>query len=233
MASHLALAARCRHEGISFVDESLDMANASGTLDRKATEKAIQPRLRDIDKFFFLTRGRRLFTEVLAPNGIASGLAQVGLFMGDKNVLDVVQGAIDNWQETVTKENGGIFGCSPYEGRERSCGVTLFADDVFEKSLMDVGTADNCERTVGRRIDAVNEALESCGLKQNAGKLVILPNLRKTVENRRFSRSKQEYQIKASHRFLGIVYPAMLSMGAEIDQRIWATNRAWKELCGM
>ena len=68
---------------------------------------------------------------------------------------------------------------------ERSCGVTLFADDVFEKNLLAVGTADNCERTVGRRMDAVNEALESCGLKQNA---------RRTVENRRFSRSKQEYR---------------------------------------
>ena len=34
-ASHLALAARCRHESISFVDESLDMANAFGSLDRK------------------------------------------------------------------------------------------------------------------------------------------------------------------------------------------------------
>ena len=34
VASHLALAARCRHEGISFVDESLDMANAFGSLDR-------------------------------------------------------------------------------------------------------------------------------------------------------------------------------------------------------
>ena len=141
MALHLALAARCRHEGISFVDESLDMANAFGSLDRKATEKAIQPRLRDIDKFFFLTRGRRLFTEVLAPDGIASGLAQVGLFMGDKNAPHefgmVFQGANDNWQEKVTKENGGIFVCSPYEERERSCGVTLFADDVFEKSLLD------------------------------------------------------------------------------------------------
>ena len=31
--------------------------------------------------------------------------------------------------------------------------------------------------------------------------------------------SNQEYQIKASHRFLGIVHPAMLSMGAETDQR--------------
>ena len=39
--------------------------------------------------------------------------------------------------------------------------------------------------------------------------------------------------MKASHRFLGIVYPAMLSMGAEIDQRIWATNRAWRGLYGM
>ena len=63
----------------------------------------------------------------------------------------------------------------------------------------------------------VNSALETCGLRQNAGKLVILPNLRRTVENRKFS----------------IVYPAMLSMGAEIDQRIWATNRAWRELYGM
>ena len=35
MASHLALAARCRHESISFVDESLDVANAFGALDRK------------------------------------------------------------------------------------------------------------------------------------------------------------------------------------------------------
>ena len=79
----------------------------------------------------------------------------------------------------------------------------------------------------------VNSALETCGLRQNAGKLVILPSLRRTVENRKFSRRKQEYQIKSSHRFLGIVYPAMLSMGAEIDQRLWATNRAWKELYGM
>ena len=38
---------------------------------------------------------------------------------------------------------------------------------------------------------------------------------------------------KGFHRLLGIVYPAMLSMGAEIDQRIWATNRAWRELYGM
>ena len=72
---------------------------------------------------------------------------------------------------------------------------SLFADDVFGKNLLEVGTADNCERTAGRRMDAVNEALESCGLKHNAGKLVVLPNLRRTVENRRFSRSKQEYQI--------------------------------------
>ena len=79
----------------------------------------------------------------------------------------------------------------------------------------------------------VNSALETCGLRQNAGKLVILPNLRRTVENRKFSRSKQEYQIKASHRFLGIVCLAMLSMGAEIDKRIWATNRACRELYGM
>ena len=39
------------------------------------TEDVIQPRLREIDRFFFITRGRRLFTEVLAPDGIASGLA--------------------------------------------------------------------------------------------------------------------------------------------------------------
>ena len=79
----------------------------------------------------------------------------------------------------------------------------------------------------------VNSALETCGLRQNAGKLVILPNLRRTVENRKFSRRKQEYQIKASPRFLGIVYPAMLSMGGEIDQRIWATNRARREPYGV
>ena len=76
---------RCRHEGISFVDASVDMANAFGSLGRQATEDVIQPRLRDIDKFFFVARGRRLVTEVLAPDGIASGLAQVGLFMGDRN----------------------------------------------------------------------------------------------------------------------------------------------------
>ena len=35
VASHLALAARCRHEGISFVDEILDIANAFGSLVRK------------------------------------------------------------------------------------------------------------------------------------------------------------------------------------------------------
>ena len=82
MASHY------RHESISFVDESLDMANAFVSLDRKNPEDVIQPRLREIDRFFFITLGRRLFTEVLAPDGIASGLAQVGLFMGDKNAPD-------------------------------------------------------------------------------------------------------------------------------------------------
>ena len=35
VASHLALAARCRHESTSFVDESVDMANVFGSLDRK------------------------------------------------------------------------------------------------------------------------------------------------------------------------------------------------------
>ena len=112
-------------------------------------------------------------------------------------------------------------------------GVTLFADDVFENSLLELGTADECEHTVARRMGEVHSALETCGLRQNAGKLVILPNLQRTVENRKFSRKKQECQIMASHRFLGIVYPSMLSMGAEIDQRIWATNRAWRELHGM
>ena len=68
--------------------------------------------------------------------------------------------------------------------------VTLFADDVFEKSLLELGTADQCEHTVARRMGEVNSALETCGLRQNAGKLVILPNLRRTVENRKFSRKK-------------------------------------------
>ena len=147
--------------------------------------------------------------------------------MGDKNAPDefgaVFQGAIDTWQASVTKKNGGFFGRSPSEDVECSCGVTLFADDVFEKSW-----AQRMNMNIRWQ-----GGWARCGLRQNAGKLVILPNLRRTVENRKFSRKKQEYQIKASHRFLGIVYPAMLSMGAEIDQRIWATNRAWRELYGM
>ena len=90
----------------------------------------IQPRLREIDRFSFITRGRRLFTEVLAPDGIASGLAQVGLFMGDKNAPDefgaVFQGAIDTWHTSVTKKNGGFFWRSPNEDVERSCGSHTF-----------------------------------------------------------------------------------------------------------
>ena len=97
-----------------FVAESLDMANAFGSLDRKITEDVIQPRLREIDRFFFITRGRRLFTEVLAPDGIASGLSQVGLFMGDKNAPDefgaFFQGVrVRWWQASVSKRNGGIW----------------------------------------------------------------------------------------------------------------------------
>ena len=149
------------------------------------------------------------------------------------SLMRVFQGAIDTWQASVTKKNGGIFGRSLHEDDERSCGVTLFADDVFDKSLLEKGTADECEHAVFRRMGDVNSALEPCGLRQNAGKLVILPSLWRTVENRRFSRSNQEYQIKASHRFLGIVCPAMLSVGAEINQRKWATNRAWRRLYGM
>ena len=81
------------------------MANAFGSLDRKNTEDVIQPRLREIDRLFFITRERRLFTEVVAPDGIASGFAQVGLFMSDKNAPDefcaVFQGAIVTWQASV------------------------------------------------------------------------------------------------------------------------------------
>ena len=170
VASPLVLTTRCRHESISFVDESLDMANAFGSLD-KNTEDVIQPRLREIDRFFFITRRGRLFTEVLVADGIASGLAQVGLFMGDKNAPNefgaVFQGAIDTWQASVTKKNGGIFGRTLYEDVERSCGVTLFADDVFEKSLLVLGIADECEHTVARRMDEVNSALETCSLLEN------------------------------------------------------------------
>ena len=153
--------------------------------------------------------------------------------MGDENAPHefgaVFQGAIDKVASFGNQEEWRHFWAQPV----CSCGVTLFADDVFEKGLLEMGTADECEHKLARRMGEVNSALETCGLRQNAGKLVILPNLRRTVENRKFSRRKQEHQIKASHRFLGTVYPAMLSMGAEIDQRIWATNRAWRELCGM
>ena len=79
-----------------------------------------------------------------------------------------------------------FFGRSPYEDVERSCGVTLFADDVFEKRLLEMGTADECEHTVARRMGEVHSALVTCGLRQDAGKLVILPNLRRTVENRKY-----------------------------------------------
>ena len=68
------------------------------------------------------------------------------------------------------KRMAAFYGRSPYEDVERSCGVTLFADDVFEKSLLEKGTADECEHTVARRMGEVNSALETCGLLQNAGK---------------------------------------------------------------
>ena len=181
VASHLALGARCRRKTSHFL---MTVWTWQTLLDRwtENTEDVIQPRLREIDRFFFITRGRRLFTEVLAPDGIASGLAQVGLF--DKNAPDefgaVFQGAIDKWQASLTKKNGGIHGRSPYEDVERSCVVTLFAVQ---------GTADECEHTV-TRMGEVSSALETCGLRQNDAKLVILPNLRRTVENRKFSRSR-------------------------------------------
>ena len=62
-----------------------------------------------------------------------------------------------------------FFWRTPYEDVERSCGVTLFADDVFEKSLLEKGTADECEHTVAGRMGEVNSALETCVLRQNAG----------------------------------------------------------------
>ena len=45
-------------------------------------------------------------------------------------------------------------------------GVTLFADDVFEKSLLELGTADECEHTMARRMGEVNSALETYGLRK-------------------------------------------------------------------
>ena len=114
---------------------------------------------------------------MLASDGEASGLAQVGLFMGDKNAPDefggaVFQGAIDKWQASVTKKNDGICRRSPYEDVERSCEVTLSQTIFFVMSLLEKGTAaDECEHTVARGMGEVNSALETCGLRQNAGKL--------------------------------------------------------------
>ena len=136
--------------------------------------------------------------------------------MGVKNAPDefgaVFQVRLNKWQGWVTKKRGDIYGRSPYEDVERSCGVTLFADDVFENSLLEKSTSDECEHTVARRMGEVR-FVTKC---QKIGDPVQSPD-----------------KIKASHRFLGIVYLAMLSMGAEIDQRTWATNRAWRELYGM
>ena len=98
---------------------------------------------------------------------------------------------------------------------------------------MEKGTADECEQSVDGRLDAVNAALELCGSRQNAAKLAILPQSLKDGGKPTFLSTGEGDQIKASHRYLGIIYPAMLSMSAEIDQRIWATNRAWRELYGM
>ena len=42
------------------------------------------------------------------------------------------------------------------------CSQTMF----FEKSLLELGTADECEHTVARRMGEVNSALETCGLRQ-------------------------------------------------------------------
>ena len=152
--------------------------------------------------------------------------------MGDKNAPGefgaVFQGAICTRQASVTKKMVELLGAvctrtaSAHVGSHSS--KTMFLKRVCWFWA---------QRTNVNIRQGECSALEICGLRLNAGKLVILPNLRRMVENRKFSRRKQEYHIKASHRFLGIVYPAMLSMGAEIDQRIWATKSAWRELYGM
>ena len=157
--------------------------------------------------------------------------------MGDKNAPDEFGCGFSGCDRQVAsfghqKKNGGIYGCSPYEDFERSCGVTLFADDVSEKSALEMGTADECEHTVARRMGEVNSALETCGLRNNAAKLVILPNLRRTVKKESSREASRSTRSRLPTAFFAL-YPAMLSMGAEIDQRIWATNRAWRALYGM
>ena len=60
---------------------------------------------------------------MLAPDGIASGMAQVGLFMDDKNAPDefgmIFQSAINAWQATLTRKNGdlraqSLYGCKAH-----------------------------------------------------------------------------------------------------------------------
>ena len=190
----------------------------------------IQPRLREIDRFFFVTRGRRLFTEecwlqtelrVVLRKWVRSWVTKTL----QTSLVRFFMVRLTRGKRRSPKRMVDFLGAVRTRTSSALCVVTLFADDVFEKSLLELGTADECKHTVARRMGEVNSALETCGLRQNAVKLVILPNHRRTVENRKFSKEKQECQIKPSHRFLGFVYPAMLSMGAEIDQRIWATNR--------
>ena len=94
---------------------------------------------------------------------------------------------------------------------------------VFEKSLLELGAADECEHMVAKRMDEVNSTLETCSFRQHA-------NLPRTVENPKFSRKKTgisdtSFPPLSGHR--------VSCHALEVDQRIWATNRAWRGLYGM
>ena len=92
------------------------------------------------------TRDRRLFTEVLAPDGM-------GLFTGGRKTSVSSAAAL-------TRMRGALLRGS------RSLQTTS-----SKRVLLEKGTADECEQTVGGRMDAVTAALEPCSLRQNAGKL--------------------------------------------------------------
>lgn len=118
-------------------------------------------------------------------------------------------------------------------GRMVDCSLSPFADDLFAKSILPEGTAQEMRGMVERNIRVIDGCLEPKGLKQNVAKLVVSPGLRSAAEGRAASRIESGYQVKAAHVLLGIEYPLSASFASEVARRLRAASRAWKELQGV
>ena len=103
-------------------------------------------------------------------------------------------------------------------------GIQVFADDVFERRVVMSGEAAEAFDIMKKSGGSFDAAMGKRGYVQNAGKRVILPELRSPNENRKLQQCITQGEVAAAARHLGGQYSRTGTNKYEITKRLQQTS---------